>query len=138
FTSLFMTRLMFDYWQSRGWLTKLNMMHIFTKPDFDFMSIRYVMFTVTIVISVLGLGLFIGRIPNDLNIDFVGGTAYGGKLKGAVPIAELRKMVDEKHQEKVLKGVKVELIPGTEGRGYRLFYPEGDKQVRTVSLNNAP
>src|SRR5207244_4969109 len=25
FTSLYMTRLMFDYWQSKGWLTKLSM-----------------------------------------------------------------------------------------------------------------
>jgi SecD/SecF fusion protein len=129
---------MFDFWQSKGWLTKLSMMRLFAKPDFDFMSIRYVMFTLTIIISVLGLGLFIGRIPNDLNIDFVGGTAYGGKLSKAVDTRELRTMVDEEHQKKVLTNVTAELLPGTDNRGFMLTFPHGDKKPRTVSLNNVP
>src|SRR3974377_902932 len=35
FTSLFMTRLMFDYWQSRGWLRKLSMFKLFSRPNID-------------------------------------------------------------------------------------------------------
>src|SRR6185295_4162891 len=41
FTSLFMTRLMFDFWLSKNWLHKLSMLRLFAKPDIDFMSIRY-------------------------------------------------------------------------------------------------
>src|SRR6202042_161108 len=33
FTSLFMTRVIFDLWAAKGWLTKLNMLRFFSKPD---------------------------------------------------------------------------------------------------------
>src|SRR6202040_2578626 len=41
FTSLYMTRVMFDLWQSRGWLHKLSMMQLFSRPNIDFIAIRY-------------------------------------------------------------------------------------------------
>src|SRR5207244_1236805 len=41
FTSLYMTRVMFDLWNAMGWLKKLSMLRILAKPDIDFMSIRY-------------------------------------------------------------------------------------------------
>src|SRR6202023_3678052 len=72
FTSLYMTRLLFDIWQHKGWLHKLSMFKLFSRPDIDFMGVRYFFFTLTLVLSILGIGVFIGRLPNDLNIDFVG------------------------------------------------------------------
>lgn len=137
FTSLYMTRVMFDLWQSRGWLTKLTMMRLFARPDIDFMSIRYVMFGVTLALSILGLALFIGRIPNDLNIDFVGGTAYGGKLHTGVAVGALRDKVAEKHQKEVLEGVIVKEEPGSEGRRFILTFPK-TKEPRTVAFSNIP
>ena len=41
FTSLYMTRLMFDFWLAKGWLHKLSMLKLFAKPNIDFMAIRY-------------------------------------------------------------------------------------------------
>ena len=38
FTSLYMTRLMFDFWLAKGWLTKLNMLRLLSKPNIDFMA----------------------------------------------------------------------------------------------------
>ncbi len=137
FTSLYMTRAMFDFWQVKGWLTKLTMMRLFAKPDWDFMSIRYIMFAATLGLSVVGLALFIGRIPNDLNIDFIGGTAYGGKLTKGVLITELRPRFDEKNQGKILGGVKVKELDDSKRR-YELTFPNGDNKPRTVSLNNEP
>src|SRR6202043_2500016 len=51
FTSLVMTRLMFDLWQAKNWLHKLSMMRLFTRPNIDFMRIRYYWFTATIVLT---------------------------------------------------------------------------------------
>ena len=34
FTSLYMTRLMFDYWLHRRWLTELKMLRLFERPSF--------------------------------------------------------------------------------------------------------
>lgn len=152
FTSLYMTRLLFDIWQYKGWLKKLSMMRLFAKPDIDFMAIRKAMFTVTIVLSVLGFVLFVGRLPNDLNIDFRGGTAYGGQMTKALDLIQLRKqldlaevrkgldaaersrLLDETKQQIRLK-VKVEANDAA-GLHYTLTYP-GDAP-RTVTLANVP
>src|SRR5262249_55443018 len=80
FTSLYMTRLIFDLWLSRNWLHKLSMFRLLSRPNIDFMRIRYYWFTATILLTIFGISVFIGRLPQDLNIDFVGGTLYGGQL----------------------------------------------------------
>src|SRR5439155_4416408 len=59
FTSLFMTRVLFDLWAARGWLTKLSMFRLFSRPDIDFMSIRYYLFSATGILTILGCALFI-------------------------------------------------------------------------------
>jgi SecD/SecF fusion protein len=102
FTSLYMTRVIFDLWQAKNWLKKLSMLRLFHKPNWDFMAIRYYWFTATIVLTLLGAGLFLWRMPTAnaegnqnessvLNIDFTGGTAYTGRLRQPMTIAELRK-----------------------------------------------
>jgi SecD/SecF fusion protein len=136
FTSLYMTRVMFDFCLSRGWIHKLSMLRFFHKPNIDFMGIRYLMFTVTAVVSVLGVAMFLGRMPSDLNIDFVGGTAYGGKLVKPQTITTMRDLVDEKNQKAVLGGVQVKEVDAGGSPRYVLTYPSGD--TREVSLANPP
>jgi SecD/SecF fusion protein len=81
FTSLFMTRLMFDYWMHRRWLTNLRMMRLFERPTFNPMKYRFYFFAATTALTLLGLGLFLLRGEDVLNVDFRGGTVYAGKLK---------------------------------------------------------
>src|SRR5262249_11028653 len=103
FTSLYMTRLLFDFWQAKGWLTKLRMMRFFSRPNINFMRLRHYMFALTGVLTVLGLGLFLARGKQGLNVDFIGGTAYSGHLVEAMDIGDLRKLVDEDLQKRVLQ-----------------------------------
>ncbi len=141
FTSLFMTRLFFDFWLSKGWLHKLSMLRLFAKPNIDFMGIRNIMFVATLVLAILGVTLFIGRLPNDLNIDFVGGTAYGGKLTKGLTIQELRTLVDQENQRKMLGNVQVKEEEGSHGYQYTLTYknPDGTTDTpRTINLSNPP
>ena len=96
FTSLVMTRLLFDIWQQQGWLKKLTMMKLFSKPNIDFMGIRYYWFTATIVLTIIGASLFFYHLERGgLNIDFTGGTAYGGQLTEPVSMVELRTMLEK-------------------------------------------
>lgn len=81
FTSLYMTRLMFDFWLSRKWLTDLKMMQLFAKPNFHPMKMRHVFFPLTAVLTVAGLAVFVIRGEAGLNVDFRGGTVFAGKLK---------------------------------------------------------
>jgi SecD/SecF fusion protein len=95
FTSLYMTRLMFDVWLFKGWLHKLSMFRFLTRPNIDFMAIRYYWFTATIVLTILGASVFFYRLDRGgLNIDFTKGTAYGGKLTKAISIQELRSKLE--------------------------------------------
>ncbi len=80
FTSLYVTRLMFDFWTHKRWVSQLKMMKLFARPKFDFMRIRNFMFGLTAISSVLGLALFLARGEKSLNVDFTQGTVYGGRL----------------------------------------------------------
>jgi SecD/SecF fusion protein len=103
FTSLYMTRLLFDIWQNRGWLKKLSMFRLLSRTNIDFMAIRYYWFTATILLTIIGATVFVVRGKQGLNIDFVGGTAYGGKLVQPVSLTELRDLLSEKRQAELLK-----------------------------------
>ena len=141
YTSLFVTRVIFDLWAAMGWLKKLSMFRLFSRPDIDFMSIRYYLFAATGILTVLGGALFMWRLPDDLNIDFVGGTAYSGQLveAKAKTIEELRDLVDDKNQKARLTAKAREIDEGN--LAYELWYGNGDaadKSMRTVRLANKP
>jgi SecD/SecF fusion protein len=104
FTSLYMTRTIFNLWQAKNWLKKLSMLRLFRRPNWDFMAIRYYWFTATIVLTILGAGLFVWRLPGAnaeqnqssvLNIDFTGGTAFTGQLLHPMTIGELREKLEK-------------------------------------------
>jgi SecD/SecF fusion protein len=95
FTSLFVTRTIFDIWMGRNWIHKLTFMQLFKRPNINFMKIRYYMFGLTVGLTVVGGALFIYHLNNGgLNIDFVGGTAYSGRLVRPITVAELRDKLD--------------------------------------------
>ena len=41
FTSLVLTRTMFDFWMGKNWIHKLTFMQLFKRPNINFMRIRY-------------------------------------------------------------------------------------------------
>jgi SecD/SecF fusion protein len=115
FTSLYMTRLMFDFWQHKKWLTELKMMRLFEKPNFHPMKYRYIFFTITGALTILGLALFLYRGEAGLNVDFRGGTVFAGRLKDGEERAltttpdgkpGFRELLDEENQKKRLHAVK--------------------------------
>jgi SecD/SecF fusion protein len=93
FTSLYMTRLFFDIALSRNWLKGLTMVKLFNKPNIDFMRVRNAWFTATIILSLLGLALFLYRGEEGLNIDFTGGTAYTFQFKEPKAVNDVRNAI---------------------------------------------
>jgi SecD/SecF fusion protein len=119
FTSLYMTRLLFDVWQYKGWLHKLSMARLFSRPNIDFMGIRYYWFTATILLTIFGATVFVIRGMNGLNIDFTGGTAYGGKLSkqadpehgGMITAEQLRELFDFNRLPEAQRAEMVRRLP---------------------------
>lgn len=147
-TSLYVTRLIFDFFITRRWLTDLKMKAIFTKPNIDFMAIRKQMFTLTAVLTVLGLALFLFRGEQGLNVDFRGGTAYGGRLNDPIDLTAFQKLLDEENQKNKLKVSRVSQIkPQDSGehqgarvlddRTFNIYYGNETRPV-VVSLSNDP
>jgi SecD/SecF fusion protein len=142
FTSLFMTHTMFEIWQDRGWLKKLSMMRLLSKPNIDFMAIRYYWFAATIILTIFGVTVFLVRGRGGLNIDFIGGTAYSGQLaKGqAQDISGLRKLLDESRQRELLAvpegGVRQ---IGSDGRTFEITYAKevAGSKTEEVTLPNS-
>jgi SecD/SecF fusion protein len=131
FTSLYMTRLIFDIWLYKGRLKKLSMFRLLSHPDLDFMSIRYYWFTATVLLTLFGIGVFIYRGPSSLNIDFTGGTAYGGQLVKPVDIETLRGLLGTRRQAERLAVAAVKPISGDE-RSFEITYRDGTKRKIVV------
>ncbi len=130
FTSLFMTRVIFDVWQVKGWLKKLSMFKLLSRPDLDFMAIRNIMFAVTIGLAVFGMTVFIARGTDGLNIDFRGGTKYSGQLKPGKfrDIAQYRELVEDDNQKKYLQIESVQEVK--EGLEYLITFQDDALQDR--------
>src|SRR5208337_2168682 len=76
FTALVVTRLIFDFLLSRGWLNKVGMMHIIKNPEWDFMKwtkLAYLGSAVVIIVG-MGYGIFV-RGKNVMGPEFAGGDA---------------------------------------------------------------
>ena len=134
FTSLYMTRTMFDFWLAKNWLHKLSMLRMLSKPNIDFMAIRYYWFAATIILTVLGASVFMYRLDKGgLNIDFTGGTAYGGELAKPISASQLRQLLGEDRQKEVLR-VKEVKQSDTEGKNFLITY-EGMEQPQKVVMD---
>ncbi len=153
FTSLFVTRLIFDFWLTKRWMTDFRPMKLFARPNINFMGIRKQMFALTAFLTFAGLGLFLVRGNNGLNVDFRGGTVYGGRLSEARGLSTtggkpgiLDLLADAKQAEK-LKVKDVIAVQDTDStvkvgalrseNTYKILY-EGSVEPVVVTLSNKP
>ena len=130
FTSLYVTRTIFDIYLSRRQHGDLSMMQLFHKPNINFMSIRWAMFAFTVGFTLLGAALFFSRGKSVLDIDFNGGTAYTGRLTEKHDMAWLKSRLGEcKLPEMKLEQLFVSDAEDSEGEKSRFF------TVRTGETN---
>ncbi len=90
FTALYMTRIAFDILVANRWIGELRMLKFFSKPNIDFMSMRHYWFTGTVVLSILGMLIFVLRGEKGLSIEFTGGTSYKIEFKQPEAIENVR------------------------------------------------
>lgn len=118
FTSLTMTRVLFDIYLRNFRAKDLSMLKVFSNPNIDFMSIRKVMFNLTVALTIVGAAVFLLRGKAGLNIDFNGGTAFTGLLSEEAfkkdpevgTISWLRKQFEAKAGAETLPEATVEQI----------------------------
>ena len=76
FTTLFATRLAYDYLYGKRSLKKLTFMKFLNKPNWDYMKIRKITFTVSAFLALVGVLAFVQILRGhaNLGVDFAGGS----------------------------------------------------------------
>jgi SecD/SecF fusion protein len=74
FTAVFMSRVIFEFCYTKGWLKKITMLKILDKTNIDFVGPRYYCMVGSLILIVLGLIATAYRWQGMFNIDFTGGT----------------------------------------------------------------
>ncbi len=94
FTSLVVTRLIFDFLLSKGWLKSLRMLHVIKVTKLDFMRFSKFAFVISTAIIIVGLayGGF-GRGKSMLGIDFAGGDNLTLRFSQKVEPDKLREVI---------------------------------------------
>jgi SecD/SecF fusion protein len=90
FTAFFCTRLMFDVAERRGYIKQLKMMHLFHKPNLDFLSIRWVALGASWVLIIIGMIAVYFRGSSLLDIDFTGGSSVSFSLNTPIDLTNVR------------------------------------------------
>jgi SecD/SecF fusion protein len=130
FTSLYMTRLMFDIALQRRTLTELKMLRLFKRPSINFMGIRKQVFALTLALTLFGVTAFVLRQEQAFNVDFVGGTVYSSRLaKGQEKsITELRDILRKENQQQRLQ-IKELTQTDEQGKAFRVVWEDGSTQL---------
>lgn len=91
FTALVVTRLVLDIIvQNNPKMTKLSMLRFFKRPNIQFIKIRGIAYTLSILVIVFGMFVFIARGEKNYGVDFTGGALQQFKFNEVVPIEKVR------------------------------------------------
>ncbi len=85
FTSLFITRLVFDIMAKYTAFRTMRMLKFFTKPNIDFVKIGHTMLPVSCVLVALILGFMVYKGKAIFGIDFTGGTRLTYEYTERIP-----------------------------------------------------
>jgi SecD/SecF fusion protein len=85
FTAVFMSRVIFEYCLSKGWLKQVTMLKLLDKTNIDFIGPRYYCMAGSLVLILFGLMATFIRGESMFNIDFTGGTLVTIRLDETDP-----------------------------------------------------
>ncbi len=147
FTALFVTRAIFDFLTEFGLLKgELLKWQLIKKPNVNWMALRPVMFTTSILLMAGGLFVFFTRDDaknNKYDIEFTGGTAATINLKEPVDIQLVRdriKEVGEKVGNPAIAAANVYSVGGSQGQQtgtqFEINTTETNKTVTSVKISD--
>jgi SecD/SecF fusion protein len=85
FTAVFVSRVIFEFWISKGWLKRVTMLKMMDKTNINFIGPRHYCIAGSLIVILLGLAAFVVRGHSMYNIDLTGGTLVTIRLNEADP-----------------------------------------------------
>jgi SecD/SecF fusion protein len=90
FSSIYITRTCFNWLLAERMIKSLPMMHLFKKPNIDFLGQRYICFVISGAIIIWGAVDFIHKKGDVFGIDFAGGQIQEFKFAKAINADNIR------------------------------------------------
>ena len=129
FTAVFMSRVIFEFFYSKGWLKDVKMLKMMGKTNIDFIGPRYYCMAGSLILIVLGLIATYIRGPSMFNIDFTGGTLVTIRLNEDDPTVKALSGSESKLAEMVRQ--KARALPDVTVESLRVT---GDKSVARFNI----
>jgi SecD/SecF fusion protein len=133
FTAVFMSRVIFEYCYSKGWLKKVTMLKMLGKTNIDFIGPRYICMAGSVILIALGLVATVVRGQSMFNIDFTGGTLVTIRLNeddpSVKPLSESQRAELVREKASVLPDVTVESLRMGEDKSLARFNIRTTDQV---------
>lgn len=126
FTALFGTRVVYDWTLAKRWLKNLSFLHLFEKPNLDFIAWRHYAFAISALLALLGLIAFVqlSRGHGNMGVEFSGGAMVRLEAQKPFTVEAVRKALDSEgwgHAEiqplEGGKGLMVKVKKSEEGVG---------------------
>lgn len=132
FTSLVMTRLIFNFLLDRGWLNRIGMFHLIRNRNWDFMKWAKIAFAASWTIILIGMsyGIFV-RGQKVMGIDFAGGDAVTMTFKQRIDVDKLRGALTKVGE------VEIQYQKGAEQDMLKVVAPYGKAGAVTDTLTKA-
>ncbi len=145
FTALFVTRVIFDFLLAKRLIKDhLFMLRLIHKPNVNWMALRPVLLTISIVLTVAGIFVFFTRDDtknNKYDIEFTGGTSVQINLKDGVQLSRQEvedriHRVGENLNNSGLATANIYSI-GKSGRQYEINTTETNKTTTIITFIKA-
>ena len=125
FTAVFMSRVIFEVFYTKGWLKNVTMLKLMDKTNIDFIGPRYYCMAGSLIVIVLGLIATYVRGQGMFNIDFTGGTLVTIRLNdndpSVKPLSESQRAQLVRQKASVLPDVTVESLRLTDDKSLARF-----------------
>ncbi len=96
FTSVFVTRAIFDLLISKGGLKNLKMLQLLNYvPKIDYLKVRKICYIGSVLVILAGAYFFFNRGEKMFGVEFTGGTMQEYRFTQAVSVDDIRKSLDQ-------------------------------------------
>jgi SecD/SecF fusion protein len=128
FTSVFVSRVIFDVAEKRQWFTQAKMLRIIGHTNFDFMGLFRYCLIGSILITVMAIVVSFYRGVGLFDIDFTGGVSVQALFDAPQQTAEVRGKLESRLDDLAVSDVQL----GGEVKGLRFMVTTSDRNMDHV------
>jgi SecD/SecF fusion protein len=98
FTAIYCARVIMDMLEAQRSITTFSMLQMFKRPNFNFIGLRKITITFSVLLSLAALTLTFARGMSIFDIDFVGGVSLEVLFEKPLKIEEVRNRLDDNNK----------------------------------------